>query len=213
MLIVVAALLIMKEAYAALLAPRAVAAPLTGIAISCVATALNTAWAVFLVGWGGRRRSPALVADGWHLVTDVATSIGVLAGLALAMITGWTILDPLLAAGVAVNILWTGWRLMRQSVSSLMDEAVSGEAGRRIREVIGANAAGAIEVHDLRTRGAGPATFIEFHLVVPGEMTVTDAHRICDRLEGALGEAIAGAEVLIHDEPEGEARHRGVVVL
>ncbi len=212
-LIVVAALLILKEAYAGILKPRAIEAPLLGMAISAAATVLNTAWAVFLVGWGGRRRSPALVADGWHLATDVATSLGVLAGLGLAAATGWAILDPLLAAAVAVNILWTGWRLMRQSVSSLMDEAVPGDVGRRIREVIGANADGAIEVHDLRTRGAGPATFIEFHLVVPGAMTVTEAHRICDRLEGALGDAVEGAEVLIHVEPEGEARHRGVVVL
>ncbi len=212
-LIVLAAVFILKEAYAALLAPRELAQPFTGMAISTVATALNAAWAIFLVVWGGKRRSPALVADGWHLATDVATSIGVLAGLGLAAATGWSILDPLMAAAVAVNILWTGWRLMRQSVSSLMDEAVPRETGRQIREVIGANAEGAIEVHDLRTRSAGAATFIEFHLVVPGKMTVTEAHRICDRLEGALGDAILGAEVLIHVEPEGEARHRGIVVL
>ena len=212
-LIVLAAFMILKEAYAVVLAPRALAQPLAGMAISAVATALNAAWAIFLVVWGGKRRSPALVADGWHLATDVATSIGVLVGLGLAAVTGWSILDPLMAAAVAINILWTGWRLMRQSVSSLMDEAVPGETGRQIREVIGANADGAIEVHDLRTRGAGAATFIEFHLVVPGEMSVTEAHRICDRLEGALGDAILGAEVLIHVEPEGEARHRGVVVL
>lgn len=212
-LIVLAAVIILKEAYAALLAPRAIVQPMAGIAISSIATVLNSAWAIFLVTWGGKRRSPALVADGWHLVTDVVTSIGVLLGLGLAAFTGWSLLDPLMAAAVAVNILWTGWRLMRQSVSSLMDEAVPGETGRQIREVIGANADGAIEVHDLRTRGAGAATFIEFHLVVPGEMSVTEAHRICDRLEGALGDAILGAEVLIHVEPEGEARHRGVVVL
>lgn len=212
-LIVVAALLILKEAYAAALAPRIMTEPLAGIAISAVATALNSIWAVFLVVWGARRRSPALVADGWHLATDVATSVGVLIGLGLAARTGWTILDPVMAAFVALNILWAGWRLMRQSVSSLMDEAVSADAGRRIRLVIGANAEGAIEVHDLRTRSAGRATFIEFHLVVPGDMSVTDAHRICDQLEGALGREIEGAEVLIHVEPEGEARHRGVVVL
>ncbi len=212
-LIVLAALLILKEAYGALLAPRTLTDPVAGMAISAVATLLNTAWAAFLVVWGGRQRSPALVADGWHLVTDVLTSVGVLAGLGLATLTGWAILDPLLAGAVALNILWTGWGLMRQSVSSLMDEAVPAGTSSRIREVIAAHADGAIEVHDLRTRGAGRATFIEFHLVVPGAMTVTDAHRICDRIEGALAREIDGVEVLIHVEPEGEARHRGVLVL
>lgn len=212
-LIIVAALLILREAYDAVLRPRTMTEPAAGMLISLVATALNTAWATFLVVWGGRRRSPALVADGWHLATDVATSVGVLIGLLLALWTGWAILDPILAAAVAVNILWTGWRLTRQSVSSLMDEAVAGDVARRIRAVIKDNAEGAIEVHDLRTRSAGPASFIEFHLVVPGGMTVTEAHRICDRLEAAIGQEIAGAEVLIHVEPEGEARHTGVLVL
>lgn len=212
-LIIVAALLILREAWDAFQKPRTLTDPGLGMAISLVATALNAAWATFLIVWGRRRHSPALVADGWHLYTDVATSVGVLVGIGLAVATGWTILDPLLAAAVAVNILWTGWGIARQSMSSLMDEAVTGEVGRRIRDIISANAEGAIEVHDLRTRSAGRATFIEFHLVVPGSMTVADAHCICDRLETAIGDELPGAEVLIHVEPEGEARHRGVLVL
>ncbi len=212
-LIIVAALMILHETVGAFQSPRALNEPTTGITISSVATALNAAWATFLVVWGNRRRSPALVADGWHIATDVLTSVGVLVGLGLAALTGWMLLDPLLATAVALNILWTGWRLTRESVSSLMDEAVAGDVATRIRAVISANADGAIEVHDLRTRSAGQATFIEFHLVVPAEMTVADAHHICDRLEEALQREIAGVEVLIHVEPEGEARHRGVVVL
>ena len=212
-LIIVAALLILREAWDVFQRPRSLSEPLAGIAISSVATVLNAGWAAFLISFGRRRRSPALVADGRHLVTDVATSVGVLVGLGLVALTGWQILDPVLAAAVAVNILWTGWRLTRDSMSGLMDEAVAANVGRRIREIISANAEGAIEVHDLRTRNAGRATFIEFHLVVPGAMTVADAHGICDRLEAAIGESIDGAEVLIHVEPEGEARHRGVVVL
>lgn len=212
-LIIVAALLILREAYDAFLKPRTLTEPLMGIAISSIATALNTAWAAFLVLWGGRHKSPALVADGWHLATDVLTSVGVLIGLGLVWLTGWQVLDPLLATAVALNILWTGWRLTRESVSSLMDEAVAGDVGRRIRSLISTNAEGAIEVHDLRTRTAGRATFIEFHLVVPGTMTVAEAHAICDRLEEAIGREINGAEVLIHVEPDGEARHKGVLVL
>jgi cation diffusion facilitator family transporter len=212
-LIIVAALLILREAWDAVLKPRTLSEPLLGMLLNGAAALLNAAWATFLIAFGRRRRSLALVADGWHLVADVATSVGVLAGLALAAATGWRLLDPLVAAAVAVNILWTGWRLTRESMSGLMDEAVAGDVSRRIREVISANAQGAIEAHDLRTRSAGRATFIEFHLVVPGTMTVADAHQICDRLEAAIGDFIDGAEVLIHVEPEGEARHKGVVVL
>jgi divalent metal cation (Fe/Co/Zn/Cd) transporter len=94
-----------------------------------------------------------------------------------------------------------------------MDEAVGSDTSRRIRAIISDNALGAIEAHDLRTRSAGQATFIEFHLVVPGAMTVAEAHRICDRLEAAIERDIQGAKVLIHIEPEGEAQHRGIVVV
>ncbi len=212
-LIIVAALLILREAWDAVHTPRELKEPAVGIAISAIAAVLNLAWSILLITFGRRRRSPALVADGWHLATDVATSVGVLFGLGLAMVTGWTLLDPAMAAVVALNILWAGWRLTRESVSSLMDEAVASDVSRNIRQIIAANADGALEAHDLRTRSAGRVTFIEFHLVVPGAMSVADAHRICDRLEAALTESIDGAEVLIHVEPEGEARHKGVVVL
>jgi divalent metal cation (Fe/Co/Zn/Cd) transporter len=94
-----------------------------------------------------------------------------------------------------------------------MDEAVDSGIARRIRALISEHATGAIEAHDIRTRSAGRATFIDFHLVVPGAMSVADAHRICDRIESALEAEIDGAEVVIHVEPEGEARHRGVLVI
>jgi cation diffusion facilitator family transporter len=212
-LIVVAALLIFHEAYDAFLRPRSLSEPLRGLAINGLATAVNAAWSYFLLTWGRRQRSPALVGDGWHLLTDVATSIGVIVGLLLAMLTGWHSLDPALAALVAANILWAGWRLVRESVSGLMDEAVTGEAARHIREVISANADGAIEAHDVKTRTAGRATFIEFHLVVPGSMTVAASHQICDRIEQALQASVHGAEVLIHVEPEEEAKATGVPVV
>ena len=212
-LIVVAALLIFHEAYDAFLRPRALSEPARGLAINGLATAINAGWSYFLLTWGRRQRSPALVGDGWHLLTDVATSIGVIVGLALAMATGWQILDPALAALVAANILWAGWRLVRESVSGLMDEAVTAEVARHIRDVISSNAEGAIEAHDVKTRTAGRATFIEFHLVVPGSMTVAASHVICDRIEQALQAAVHDAQVLIHVEPEEEAKHTGVPVV
>ena len=143
----------------------------------------------------------------------MATSVGVIIGLLLAMLTGWQLLDPALAALVAANILWAGWRLVRESVSGLMDEAVTGEVARHIRQVISDNAQGAIEAHDVKTRAAGRVTFIEFHLVVPGSMTVAASHQICDRIEQALQESVHGAQVLIHVEPEEEAKATGVPVV
>lgn len=212
-LIIFAAFLILHEAWAALYKPRALTEPLLGILISTAASLLNAGWAAFLVVIGRRLKSPALEADGWHIFTDVATTAGVLAGLVLVFVTGMTILDPILAGAVALNILWTGWRLTSQSVSSLMDEAVEPNIGSKIRDIISANAVGAIEVHDLRTRSAGRAMFIEFHMVVPGTMTVANAHGICDRIEEAIRTELHGAEVLIHVEPDGEARNKGVLVL
>lgn len=212
-LIVVAALMIFHEAYDALIKPRRLEQPLQGIVINGAATVLNAGWSYFLISWGRRQRSPALVADGWHLLTDVATSVGVLAGLGLVAVTGWQVLDPALAALVAVNILWAGWRLVSESLSGLMDEAVTADVARHIRQVISTNAEGAIEAHDVKTRTAGRVTFIEFHLVVPGTMTVATSHQICDRIEEALKAAVHEAEVLIHVEPEEEAKATGVPVV
>jgi cation diffusion facilitator family transporter len=166
-----------------------------------------------LITRGRQRKSPALVADGRHLLTDVLTSAGVLTGVSLATLTGYRIIDPILAALVGVNVLWAGWRVMKESVGGLLDEAVPDEELARIRAVIAANADGAIEAHDLRTRHAGRMTFVDFHLVVSGSMSVTDAHDICDRLERALKAEIEDALISIHVEPDNKAKHSGIVVL
>jgi cation diffusion facilitator family transporter len=212
-LIVAAALLIIHDAYAGWLAPRAITLPAQGMVINTAATLINAAWARVLLTQGRRLKSPALVADGWHIVTDVVTSVGVLIGLGLALLTGWTFLDPLLAAVVAVNILWAGWRLTTESVRGLMDESVTAEIMARISTAIAANAEGALQVHDLKTRIAGRATFIECHLVVPGTMTVARSHEICDRIEAAVKDTVDGAEVVIHVEPEDHAEPKGALIL
>lgn len=212
-LIIVAALSILREAYLAFQAPRMFDAPVAGLGINGIASVINGVWCVFLIRTGRARRSPALIADGRHLLTDVITSVGVLVGLVLAVLTGIPVLDPLLAALVAVNILWSGWRLILESLGGLMDEAVAPGILERIRQVISENAAGAIEAHDVRTRHAGRMTFIDFHLVVPGGMSVTDAHAICDRIEKALRAEVSDAMITIHVEPEEKAKHHGVLVL
>jgi cation diffusion facilitator family transporter len=213
-LIVVAALLILNEAWEAYLVPRSLEAPMTGIAINAAATTINAGWALYLIRRGQERRSPALAADGRHIMADVVTSVGVIAGLLLATLTGpWTILDPLMAALVAVNILREGYLVVTSSLSGLMDQAMNPVEEAQVRDLISANADGAIEVHDLKTRLAGRAMFIEFHMVVPEAMTVGAAHDICDRIEDALQDSFEGARVLIHVEPEAEAKQTGVPVL
>lgn len=206
-LIVVAALLILREAAIAFAEPRAMAAPALGLTVNALAAVGNAAWAWLLVSAGRRARSPALVADGKHLSADVVTSVGVIAGLLLALATGWLWLDPLLAIVVAVNIVWMGWRLVSASVQGLMDVALDEGEIDAIRKIIRAQADEVLEFHDLKTREAGRARFIEFHLVVPSEMSVAEAHQICDRIEDALEEAIAGARVTIHVEPAHKAKH------
>lgn len=212
-MIIIAAIFILREAYDAFFSPRALDAPLEGLLINGAATVLNGIWATVLVRRGRGLKSPALVADGTHLWTDVVTSAGVAAGVLMAMLTGWWVLDPLMAAVVAVNILWSGSRVVKASLSGLMDEAVPEETLAQVRDVISTEASGAVEAHDLRTRHAGSVTFIEFHLVVPAEMTVYDAHEICDRVEEAMGKAVPDARVTIHVEPEHKSKHTGIVVL
>ncbi len=205
-LIVIAAIMILREAYDAFLNPRTMTEPALGLAINGFATALNAGWAWLLISSGRTLGSLALVADGKHILTDVVTSVGVFAGLVLATLTGWSILDPLLACAVTINILWTGYRLAMESMSGLLDERATPEVEARIRQAIAANGAGALEAHDIRTRQAGRMTFIEFHLVVPGDMSVAYAHEICDRLENAIEAELVDADVIIHVEPDEKAK-------
>jgi cation diffusion facilitator family transporter len=212
-LIVLAAILILREAYYGYLAPRTLDAPWLGLAINGVSTAINAGWAWVLVRRGRAMSSPALTADGRHLFTDVVSSVGVLGGVGVAALTGIAVLDPLLAGLVAINILWAGWSLMKESLSGLMDEAIPPTMLISIKRIISAHATGAIEAHDLRTRRAGAMTFIDFHLVVAGTTTVSAAHDICDNLEGAIRREIGEALITIHVEPDDKAKHSGIVVL
>ncbi len=212
-LIVLAAGAILNEAWKGFFAPRQIDAPALGLAINAAASVLNGVWGYVLVKVGRSHRSPALVADGKHVLTDVWTSIGVVVGVAAAAVTGWMQLDALIAGAVAINILWTGWGLMRESVGGLMDEALPDPELAEVRQVISAHAEGAIEAHDLKTRRAGRTTFVEFHLVVAGEMTVEDSHAICDRLEKAIRDLIPDARISIHVEPREKAKLSGVPVV
>lgn len=206
-LIVVAALLIIQEAWPAVFAPSMPDAPYLGLGVNAVAGVINAVWATTLIRAGRAQRSPALTADGQHIMSDVVTSAGVFFGLILAVITGYAILDPLLAVLVAINILWQGYKVITHSLGGLMDKALEPEEEAAVREAIAAHCGGALDVHDLKTRQAGSAAFIDFHLVVPAGMSVAEAHDICDRLEDAIKAVIPGATLAIHVEPESEHAH------
>jgi cation diffusion facilitator family transporter len=212
-LIVVAALVILEHAWQVYRDPAPLSAPLRGMALNAASTVLNGIWAVVLLRRGRVLRSAALQADGQHLLSDVVTSCGVLVGVALTVTTGQPWLDPLIGAATAAYVLLAGVHVISKSVGGLMDAAPADEIVARVRRLVGEHAAGALEAHDLRMRHAGRLTFLEFHLVVPGSMTVLDAHDICDRIEAALKAEVPGLMITIHVEPEGKAKHHGIIVL
>jgi cation diffusion facilitator family transporter len=208
-MIVIAALSIFHEAWQAWREPRAFSLAGQGIVVNVVATLINGFWAWVLLRAGKRLRSATLDADGRHLVSDVVTSCGVVVGFALTILTGRQELDPLVAAATGIYVLWSGASLIRGSVGGLMDMAPDTAVLRRINELIAAHGAGSIEVHDLRARQAGRLTFLDFHLVVPGAMSVRASHDICDRIENALRAEMDHLAITIHVEPEDKAKlHR-----
>lgn len=215
-MILVAAVLIFERALGDILHPHQLArlaGPLgIGLALNALGGGLNGLWALVLFIIGKRERSPALVADAEHLLSDLYTTGGILAALLAASLFRLPVLDPLIALAIAGQIAFMGARTVRRSISGLLDEAPPPAMAERIKELVRAHATGAIEAHDLRMRQSGTASFLEFHLVVPGALTVNEAHVICDRIEDALQAEIAGVVVTIHIEPEGKAKHEGVLV-
>ncbi len=205
-MIVIAALSIFREAWHAWHHPEILSVPAIGLTLSFLATLINGIWAWVLLRAGKRLRSMALKADGRHLISDVVTSAGVAAGFGLTVLTSYQKLDSLIAAVTGVYVLWSGARMIGASVGGLMDMAPDTAELRRIEAVIAESGAGSIEAHDLRARHAGRQTFLDFHLVVPGGMTVSESHAICDRIEAALKSDMDHLAITIHVEPEEKAK-------
>ncbi|MDE4132909.1 cation diffusion facilitator family transporter [Phaeobacter sp. QD34_3] len=210
-MIIIAAFLILEQSIYALMRPVSPAEwGMAGLWINAGAMVANLLWARVLIGRGGVLKSPALVAGGRHLMSDVWTSAGVLVGLGLALWSGWSWLDPALALLVALNILREGYAVVVASVNGLMDSAAPAAEREEIEEIIHRSAEGALQVHGLKTRRAGTALFVEFHMVVAGMMTVRAAHDICDRVEDAIRAELPEAKVNIHVEPEHKLEKTGI---
>jgi cation diffusion facilitator family transporter len=176
-----------------------------GGAIAAAAAVIYLVVARILLSLGRRYGSPVVVADGHHLMTDVYTTAGVLVGLALVWLTDWPALDPLLALGIGLNILWTGVRLVRQAFHGLMDHALPPDVQDRLRATIRAALPDGADFHALRTRQAGQRAFAEFHLLVAGGMSVREAHTIAHNVEQAMADVLPGLAVTTHIEPIDEA--------
>ena len=171
-----------------------------GLAISVAASLVNLAVAVILLRASRRHDSITLKANAHHLLTDVWTSAGVLVGIGAVAFTGWTRLDPIVALIVAANIVWTGVRIMRDSVGGLMDGAISAADQQKVRSILESHLEEGAQYHALRTRQAGAQRFISFHMMVPGNWTVDRGHRMLDHIEAELCQALSNVTVFSHLE-------------
>lgn len=173
-----------------------------GLGVSVMASVINLLVARRLTVEGKRRNSITLEADAQHLMTDVWTSVGVISAIGVVALTGWTILDPLIAIAVALNIIWTGYQLMSRSVSGLMDASLPPKELKLIEDVMERYRAKHVAFHALLTRQAAARQFVSVHMLVPGEMTVHDAHHIAEDFEADIRNALGGAvTVFTHLEP------------
>ncbi|HEU5343792.1 MAG TPA: cation diffusion facilitator family transporter [Ktedonobacterales bacterium] len=200
-LILVAAGSIAIAAIPRLLHPQPLESVGLGLGVAVIAAAINGVVAWLLWQGGKRHRSITLTADARHLLTDVWTTVGVVVAVALIGLTGWLLLDPIIALIVALNVIWTGLRLLRESGYGLLDTALPQADQRTIADVLAPYRAEGIEFHALRTRSSGSRRFISLHVLVPGTWTVQQGHDLCERIELALRRALTETTVFTHLEP------------
>lgn len=201
-LIVVAAAGIVASALPRLAHPQAIDLPGPGLLLSGLASLLNLAVALVLIRVGRANDSLTLEADGKHLMTDVWTSAGVIVAVGVVWVTGWLVLDPLIAIAVGVHIVWAGAGLMRRSVLGLLDTAISSDDQQEVTRLFTEYSKRyGVSFHAVRTRQAGARRFITFHLLVPDAWTVAQAHQLSEELEARIRELVPNANVLTHIEP------------
>jgi cation diffusion facilitator family transporter len=200
-LVLIAALIIGYEAISRLIQPQPLEKIGLGLMFSALGGVINGVLAWFMRRAGKRQRSVTLEADAHHLFTDVWTTVGVLAGVGLVGLTGWLILDPLIALLMAANIAWTGIKLLRNAGLGLLDTALPDDDQKLINEVLDVYREQGIEFHALRTRQAGTRRFISFHVLVPGAWTIAQGHKLCDEIECKIMRALPESTVFTHLEP------------
>jgi cation diffusion facilitator family transporter len=200
-LILLAAGSIGYAAIGRLMHPQALEAVAAGLLVSVVASIINFATARTLMRVGRTHNSITLEADAHHLMTDVWTSAGVIAGVGLVWLTGWLWLDPALALLVAMNIVWTGWQLMQRSAAGLMDVSLPAEQLAQVEALLTGYRTRGLEFHALRTRQAGSRAFVTLHVLVPGSWTVQVGHDWSERIEADIRLALPHAHVTTHLEP------------
>lgn len=201
-LIVLAAAGILFAALPRLVSPTPLETPGLGLALSAAASVINFAVAVVLMRVGREHHSITLEADGKHLMTDVWTSVGVIAGVALVYLTGWLRLDPLVALAVAIHIIWTGVGLVRRSVAGLLDAAISPAEQDELNKLFAEySRRHGVSFHAVRTRQAGARRFVSFHLLVPDEWTVSHAHQLSEEIESRMRSMVPNALIETHIEP------------
>jgi cation diffusion facilitator family transporter len=205
LLIGIAGVLIIQASVVRLLHPQPVTASALGLGLTVLASVINLVVGLRLSRQGREAHSPALLADGQHLLSDVWSSGLVLVGVLLAIVTDWHWLDPLIGLLVALLVLHFGWQVLRGALGGLLDERLPEEEISRLKQAIERHSASYLEFHDLRTRRAGRDLFVDFHLILPSKLPLQQAHDICDTIEDDLKTTLPGVSVTIHIEPEGLA--------
>ncbi|NKF22349.1 cation diffusion facilitator family transporter [Solimonas marina] len=200
-LIFIAALVILWHAVPRLLLPQPLDRPGIGLAVAVVAGLINLFAALALLRGAQRLRSPALEADARHLLSDVWTTVGVVAAVALVALTGWLWLDALIAIVVALYLLWVGQRLLRSSASGLLDPAWPADERAALDAVLDAYRAQGIAFHAIRTRSAASRRFVSLHVLVPGAWTVQRGHDLLESIEQAVAARVGTVSILTHLEP------------
>lgn len=199
-LILIAAVSIGVTAVRRILMPQPIEQLGLGLGVSVAASLVNLAVALVLRRAGKRHQSITLEASAHHLLTDVWTSAGVLAGIGAVALTGWYRLDPLVALVVAANIVWSGGRIVRKSVLGLMDTALPAGELEAVHKVLAPYLHDGVEYHALRTRQSGARRFVSLHVLVPGEWTVHDGHQLLERIEADIRRTLPNVTVFTHLE-------------
>jgi cation diffusion facilitator family transporter len=200
-LILVAAASIVASAAPRLIDPKPLEQVGLGLGVSVAASLINLGVARVLLQAGKQYKSITLEADAHHLMTDVWTSVGVLGGVGLVALTGWEILDPIVAFLVAGNIIWTGIRIVRSSALGLMDTALPSQEQDKIKNILEGYMKDGVHYHALRTRQSGARQFVSFHVLVPGEWTVQQGHHLLETIERDIHQALSNVTVFTHIEP------------